>query len=259
MGIHTGSGVGRARGPGWGSDRGAPSAWRRELRRALTYHRRLLAAGLAAAAVAVGLGAVSPEPEPTATVVVAATDLPGGRALTGSDVRLAAVPVAAAPDGALSSTAEVAGRRLATPARRGEVLTDVRLVGPTLLAGQGGGMVAAPLRVADAGVLAVVRPGDVVDVVAAETALDPPPTLDGSAAADLAPGVAGTQTRARTVARAVPVLAVPEVIEDPGGGLADTGFGADGALLVVATSAPVAADLAAAAVTARLSIVLRPD
>jgi hypothetical protein len=46
------------------------------------------------------------------------------------------------------------------------VLTDRRVVAPSLVAGYPG-LVAVPVRVAEAGVLRLLRPGDSVDVLAA--------------------------------------------------------------------------------------------
>ena len=62
----------------------------------------------------------------------------------------------------------VVGSTLAGPARRGEVLTDVRLLGPRLAqlsAGPDARIV--PLHLSDTALLDLVRPGDVVDVLAA--------------------------------------------------------------------------------------------
>jgi hypothetical protein len=90
------------------------------------------------------------------------------------------------------------------------------------------------VRIADAESAALLRPGDVVDLLAASAAPDAPTGA------------------ARLVASGVRVLLAPRP-QRPG--LA-AGLG-NGALLLVATSATTAARLAAAAVTDRLSIVLR--
>ena len=203
----------------------------------LTWHRRLLAAGLAAAAVATGLGAVRPAPAPTTTVLVSARDLPGGAPLTAEDLRRAELPVAVVPQGALRPGEEPVGRLLTGPVRRGEPLTDVRVLGPGLLAAlartDGEPVVAATVRLDDDGAAALLRPGDRVDVLAASTAATDPTAPDGSV-----PG-------ARVLARDVQVLVVP------------AGTGAAGSVVVVATDPGTAAALAAAAVTDRLSTVVR--
>ena len=63
------------------------------------------------------------------------------------------------------------GSTLAGPARRGEILTDARVLG-SRLAGMSAGPDArmVPLHLADAAVLDVIRPGDVVDVLGAPAA-----------------------------------------------------------------------------------------
>lgn len=198
------------------------------LHRTAQWHRRLLAAGLAAAAVAFALHAAEPEPPPTVPVVVAARDLPGGTRLGGGDLEIVDVLDGTAPDGALRETAGAAGRLLAGPVRAGEPVTDVRLLGPALLDGWGEGLVASPVRVADPGVLEFVRPGDRLDLIAVP--------MDGAAGAAV-------------VASQVPLLTVPPRSE--------SAVLAEGALLVVAVTPRQATALAEAAVTSRLSVVLR--
>ena len=207
----------------------------RDLRRAVARHRALLAAGLAAAAVATGLSAVAPATEEGVLVLTAAHDLASGATLTAEDLVSASLPLALVPAGALVEPAAVVGRLVAGPVRRGEALTDVRLLGAGLL-GVGGSssstrddrLVAVPVRVAEAATAALVRAGDRVDVLSASP--------EGGPAAGV---VAGGLT----------VLAVPSVGDGMG----------EGALLVLAADRPSATRLAAAAVTGRLSVaVLAP-
>lgn len=202
-----------------------PTTLLRDLRRALPSHRRLLAAGLAAAAVAVGIQALEPAPSPTVEVLAAARDLAGGTKLAAADVRTVALPETAVPAGVVRP-GEADGRLLASPMRAGEPLTDARLLGPALLAGYGTGLVAAPVRIADPGALALVRVGDRIDLLATAAAGDQP---------------------AHTVTAATPVVALPRPDE-----------AVEGGLLVVAVSPATAADLARSAVTSQLSLVLRP-
>ena len=62
----------------------------------------------------------------------------------------------------------IVGATLAGPARRGEVLTDVRLLGPRLAESAAGPDARiVPIPLADAALMDLVRPGDVVDIVAA--------------------------------------------------------------------------------------------
>ena len=201
--------------------------------RAVARHRGLLAGGLAAGAVAVSLGVLAPQPALGAQVLRAATDLPAGAALTPSDLVLARVERGGEPDGALRSLPLAVGRLLASPVRRGEVLTDVRLAGAALLPPGAAGLVAVPIRLADRASVALLHPGDHIDVLAAPTVTS---------------GSAPNGGLAQVVASAAVVLAVPTAA-DPSG---------DGALVVVAERPKVAARLAAAALSSRLSFTLLP-
>ena len=220
------------------------SRWLRELRRAVSWHRRLLAAALVGAAVAATLTALAPEPPPSVAVLAAAHDLAGGAPLAAADLAEVLLPPEAVPSGALPVGQPVEGRVLAGPVRRGEALTDLRLLGPSLLERYGAGVVAAPVRIADPATARLLRPGDLIDVLAAET---------GLGATSEAPGATGSSApAARVIAPGVRVVAVPA--DDELGGGFDVG---GGALVVLATSGDVAAELARAAVTARLSVTLR--
>jgi hypothetical protein len=96
-------------------------------------------------------------------VVVAAADLPVGAVLAAPD--LVNSTVLDPPDGALTDPGPAVGRTLAGPVRRGEVLTDVRLVDP-VGPQPGPGRVAVPIRPADPAVSELLRPGMHVAVVA---------------------------------------------------------------------------------------------
>ncbi|BBZ41300.1 hypothetical protein MCNS_43630 [Mycobacterium conspicuum] len=103
-----------------------------------------------------------------ADVVVAARDLPPGTALASDDVRLETRSATTVPDGSRTELSAVVGSTLASPTRRGEVLTDVRLLGSRLAeltAGPGARIV--PLHLADSALIDLIRVGDVVDVLAA--------------------------------------------------------------------------------------------
>jgi pilus assembly protein CpaB len=240
----------------------------RDLRRAVSWHRRLLAAGLAAASMAVALHLVEPTPPPTTTVLTVARDLPGGAQLTTADVREVALPRDLVPTGVLTPDDPGVGRMLAGPVRAGTPLTDVDLAGPALLRGQGADLVAAPVRVADAGALALVRVGDRIDLLAAETDAEtadaPARFVVRGARVVVLPG-SGRGLRDGGGDLEVPDASVGGVPEDllsgsstlGAGDVASAGLGGDGGLLVVAVPPEVAADLARAAVTARLSLVLR--
>lgn len=162
------------------------------VRRAILRRRRLLAAALTAVAVAAGLHSVAAPAPPRVDVLVAAHDLPAGTVLIRGDLTPVPFAPGSVPDDLATSAA---GRTLAAPLRRGEPVTDVRLVGSGLAEGNPG-VTAVPVRLPDAGMADLLAAGDRIDLVAA----DP------------------QGTGARVVAAGVPVLAVPGPSPDPAGG-----------------------------------------
>ena len=182
----------------------------------------MLCAGVA---VLAGVHAARPSQGPTVAVTVAAHDLASGTVLRPDDLVIRHFPAGVAPTG--SDTGAV-GRTLAAPVRRGEPVTDVRLVAPALMAGYPG-RVALPVRIADADVVGLLRVGDHVNLVAADPR-------------------SGT---ASYVAVDVPVLALPTPVEQGFGSAGQTGR------LVVVAAAPSEVDrVAGAAVTDLLSVVI---
>lgn len=215
--------------------------WLRDLARAAQWHRRLLSAGLLAGAVALAMQAAAPPPPPTVGVLIAARDLAPGQRLSDDHLTIARRPAPTLPTGALRTVAAARGATVVSAVRRGEVLTDVRLLGPRAVSRLGTGLVAAPVRLADAQAAALLRPGDVVDLLAAGAV----GAVDGAVVSD-----------ARLVASAVRVVTVPSTGARRFGSALGGTLG-DGALIVVATTATTAARLAGAAVTDRISLVLR--
>lgn len=184
-------------------------AWLRRCER----RRRLIAAVLAALGVLCGYLALRPPAGPL--VLVAARDLSPG-VLRPGDLR--AVPMAAPPDGALRTGAT--GRVLAAPMRRGEPLTDARLLDQLRLPP---GMVATPVRISDPDVVRLISPGSRIGVIAA-----------------------GDAQTATLVADDVTVLTIPSAGND------------HGALVVLATTLTQAETLAGAQASGHLSITLKP-
>jgi Flp pilus assembly protein CpaB len=215
-------------------------AWH-EVRCAVRRHRRLIAAGLIGLTAALSVSALAPKPPPTVVVVTAAHDLAAGATLTAADLRPLAVPPSDVPAGAVFDSALVAGRRLSGPLRRGELLTDVRL-DEGLLHRPGGGLVSVAVRLADTQAAQLLRPGQWVDVLAANTSTEP-----GAA-----------PTAAAVVAAGVAVVAIPVGAAAAGGLNANPGadVGGEGALVVLATTPLQARQLAQAQVSARLSAVV---
>ncbi|OBF19740.1 SAF domain-containing protein [Mycobacterium sp. ACS4331] len=128
--------------------------------------RRLAAAGLVLLA---GVAVVRDNPDADlTTVVIAARDLTPGTPVSADDLHVESRSAATLPDGAQVETATVLGATVAGPVRRGEVLTDVRLLGSRLAeSATGPDARIVPLHLADNAVLDVIRSGDVVDILAA--------------------------------------------------------------------------------------------
>lgn len=152
--------------------------------RSRTVAARRVAAG--ALVILAAVAALRPDPAHERTdVVVAARDLAPGIELSTADIRLETRMAATVPDGSQADIAMVLGATLAGPARRGEALTDVRLLGSRLAesaAGPNGRIV--PLHLDDTALLDLIRPGDVVDVLGAG--------VDAGVGADAEPRVVAT-------------------------------------------------------------------
>ena len=169
--------------------------------------RRLAAGLLAGLALALAL---RPDPAPAGApstdrpVVVAVADLPAGTRLSAEHLAVVSLPDGAVPEGVVDRTELLHHQVLAAAVRRGEPLTDARLIGAGLTTLLPDGQVAAPVRLADLAVTALVRPGDRVDVLA--TAADTGATERVAAGALVlaAPGHAGDDD----AAAGLPLLAV---------------------------------------------------
>ena len=145
----------RSRLPRWGGRLGS---------RRMRTLRRLLAVLLV---VAAGWIATRETTGPGVEVVVTTRDLPLGTELAAGD--LATRRATEVPEGALTDPATVVGRRLGSAVRRGEMLTDARLVDRTGT-DAGPGRTAVTVRAADGAVSQLVQPGLAVDVLAVDSA-----------------------------------------------------------------------------------------
>jgi Flp pilus assembly protein CpaB len=162
----------------------------RRVRRLVLARRRLLAALLTGVAVASGVQAATAPPPSSVGVLTAARDLPAGAVLGSNDLVTVDFVPGSVPTG---MPREAIGRTLAAPVRRGEPITDVRLLGPALTAGDPE-LTAVPVRLPDAGMVRLLEVGDRIDLIAT----DP----QGSGASVVATGV--------------PVLALPPVSAEGG-------------------------------------------
>lgn len=146
--------------------------------------------------------------------------------LSASDLDVTALPSAAVPEGATRTVSPLIGEQLSGAVTAGEPITAARVAGAGGLGTAAGDeRVALPVRLADAEAASLVHDGDLVDILAADRS--------GNGA---------------TVARAVPVLAVPTA--------APSSSPLEGALIVVAVAPTVAERLAGAASTGPLTVAL---
>lgn len=187
---------------------------RLHLRLILARHRRAVIATLLALCVASALSALRPSsPVPaTAPVPVSRRDLPAGHRLTAADLITVAWARAALPAGIL---AQPAGRVLAAPLRRGEPVTDVRVMtagGRVASAERSGEIppsrVVVAVRLSDPASCLLTAPGDHVQVISG-------PPLDPVSGAAIGAGSGGRSeggsgaAAARVVVRDALVLEVP--------------------------------------------------
>lgn len=198
----------------------------RALLRAASWHRRPLAAVAAGLAVLTGLAATLPEAPAERTVLVAASELAGGTVLAQPHLERRAIRAVDVPAGALATPEQAIGRAISAPVAAGQVLTPLALAAPR--AGPSSGRVVAPVRLSDAGLVSLLRPGDVVDLVGTDE-------QDGGAA---------------VVARGARVVTVPQVD-------LEATAGSTGGLVLVEVTAATATDLAQAAVAGPLSLTWR--
>lgn len=192
----------------------------------MSWHRRKLAVLAVLAAVLTGISAAAPERAPTITVVRTATQLAGGARLSSADLTTDQVVAADVPEGAVQDPAGLVGRTLAAPVAKGQVLTDFAVASARDPSSRG--RVLAPLRLADAELVALLRSGDVVDVLAADAQSE----------------------QAYVAARGARVVAVPQPPETNRGDAA-------GGLVLVEVDQETARVLARAAVAATLTVIWR--
>jgi Flp pilus assembly protein CpaB len=171
---------------------------------------------------------VSARGEPSTTTVVSARDLAAGALLRAGDLKLVEIPDDIRPQGATTQAASVEGRMLVGAARAGEPLTDARLVGAAIPGSGDPENSTVPVRLADAGVAELLRPGQRVDVVA-------------PAAAE----------------REASVLASMAVVAAVGGQDSKTGHASKGPLVLLTLPTAVATRVAAISLERPVTVTLR--
>jgi pilus assembly protein CpaB len=182
----------------------------------------------AIAAVLTGISAAAPEGPAMITVVRAKSQLSSGRVLSASDLVLDRVTASDVPKGVLTNPNDLVGKTLAAPVAENQMMT--LLTTTTARTSVPPGHVIAPLRLADSALTALLGPGDVVDVVAADPEAEQP---------------------AAVIAAGARVVTVPEAPNDR------AGPGSDGALVLIDVDSHTAAVVAQAAASSTLSLFWR--
>lgn len=157
--------------------------------------RRTAAAALAVLALVVAL--TSRPSGPQAQVLVAARELGPGGKLTAEDVAMRTVPAELAPQDALAKVDEAVGRSVTGPVGTGEILTGRRVLTDRTAGQIRPGARLVPVSLQDSATMDLLRPGDVVDVVA-QRKDDSPAVLARSATVAVAPAAQATRQQART-------------------------------------------------------------
>lgn len=196
------------------------------LGRAVSWHRRKLAVVAALGAVLTGIAAAAPEGPPTIEVVQATHELAGGTVLTAQDLTTKRVRTSDAPAAVISDPTELIGMTLAAPVPTRQSFTTLAVVTPRVVVGPG--RVLAPLRLADNGIAGLLRPGELVDVLAADA----------------------EQNEAAVIASAARIVAVPRIDQDESGVQSGT-------LVLVDVDRATATNLARASVSSTLTVIWR--
>lgn len=197
--------------------------------------RRFAAVGLLVAAALLATAAPRSATPPVVDlrpVLIATKALSPGHVLTADDITLTSWPDRLLPPNALGPRDDPVGRVLAAAVQPGEPLNGLRLLGPSLVDSLGPGLRAVPVRLTDAGVSALLHPGDRIDLYAVDVSSGP-----------------GAATSGELVVSAALVLGRP---------LATDGVVPEGAIVVVAVPIDRVAGLVAAAYTRSLAATLAP-
>ncbi len=132
--------------------------------RTISWHRRKIAAALAALGMFALLSQLSGVSEPTGRVVVITDSINAGAALTAGDISVQDVPEALIPAGALTDPAEVVGRSAAVSLAAHTIVQPAMLVSG---APPPPGRSLVPITVHDAQLREILSPGLVVALVSA--------------------------------------------------------------------------------------------
>lgn len=222
--------------------------------------RRLVAAALLVTAGVMAAMAPTPADEGTAVLAVV-RDLPAGAALQPNDIEIAAVR--SPPDGTLSPNGreDLGGTLLAGPVRRGEILTDARVLGDRG-PDPGPGRAAVPVPFADPTIASLLAPGMHVVLARLPDRDRRPDAVDASGfGADGRPGASARDSPESDLSATSPevtVLAADAVVLS----MADPGVsgitGSQNRVVVVGVALDAADAVSAAAATGAITIRFGP-
>jgi pilus assembly protein CpaB len=160
-------------------------------------------------------------------VVKAESQLPGGTVISAADLVLDRVVASDVPEGVLTDPNALVGKTLAAPVAENQIMT---LLATTVArTSVPPGHVLAPLRLTDSALADLLRPGDVVDVIAADPEAE----------------------QAAVVAAGARVVTVPQTPDDR------AGPSPEGALVLIDVDSHTARVVARAATSATLTIIWR--
>lgn len=169
----------------------------------------------------------------TTTAVRVTTGVAAGEVLSAAVLEETQLDAAAVPEGHPVQMEDLIGETLAVTLPAGALVHQTQLVGPGLLEGRPAGTVAVPVRPADTAILALLSPGQRVDVTASS---DAPESQEGS----------------QRIAEAAPVLWIPQDESENWLGASSTARN----VAILAVDAATAAQIAEASHSGRLHLSL---
>lgn len=204
----------------------------------LRRYRKPLAVACALLALAGMLNVFSSGQLSQRNVVVVASDIPAGSEIAAGQLRVQTVRLDPQDAEVFENPETLVGQRAAVGLSAGTVLRNYALVGPQLLSGAVEGTVAVPLRLSDPATVTLLHPGQLVDIVLT--------TGDGFE----------QEISSRTIAKAVPVLWVPDNAASSEFGMLRSSTPSGEGIVVVAAASSLSDDLAGAVSRGKVSAVL---
>jgi pilus assembly protein CpaB len=128
--------------------------------------RRMIASVLAVLGVLLLVGATRGSASASVKTLVATHEIVSGAVIADKDVALRDLPIHLVADGSFHALSDAIGQIAVGAIRRGEVITDARVVAPSLLSETG--LVAIAITLNDSANAQLVHAGDHVDVLASQ-------------------------------------------------------------------------------------------